>query len=261
MFSSQVLCSMNARKHRMEQLTIVTVNSQSAPADASKNMFAQLEEKKFFSGTANFLLLSGGSCIEVARQLLSNLPTEATLSHTVVGLADERWVDPGSADSNEQQLREAGVISLIEEKGGRFISMISQSSDPTQAAAELDQEYKTLLNESEHNVLLAGVGEDGHTLGILPEPEATQFFTKFSSEPYVLYYELSPEQQNPFRQRITTTFSAISKLSSTFIFGVGESKRVALTHLNKKDSSLNQVPALGLYLTEHQPLLYTDLEL
>lgn len=226
--------------------------------EAASHIFTQLETDNFFS-KVSLLLLSGGSCVDVAAALVSLIPADIDLGSLTVALADERWVLPQSQDSNEQQLRQQSVIQKLEDRGARFVSMLGVDSDPTRAANQIHHIYKRLFSETEAIALLAGMGPDGHTLGILPDANASRFFERFSGDQVVSYYQLDQTQDNPFKERLTVTFSAVGKMSHIFLYAVGEPKKPALAHFYHKDVPLNSLPVLGLYLTETVPVVLTDI--
>jgi 6-phosphogluconolactonase len=205
------------------------------------------------------LLLSGGSCIEVASEVLKLIPGELSLQNVTVALADERWVPVGSQDSNEQQLREKGVIQTFESRGARFIPMLGKHDSSIETASMLNEEYKQLFSENDAVLLLAGMGADGHTLGILPNTDASTFMQKFSGKELVTFYELSSNQDNPYKERLTLTFSALPFVTHLFLYATGANKSNALKHFIAKDTALHLAPVLGLYVTEVTPVLLTDI--
>ncbi|MDQ5951276.1 MAG: 6-phosphogluconolactonase [Patescibacteria group bacterium] len=245
----------------MEELTIQRLEPNNLALQAAQSLFDNLTTAGVFSARKTLLFLSGGSCIEVATELLNLVPQNTSLQNLTVSLADERWVDAGSEDSNEQQLKQKNVLDQLARRGAAFISYLAVAEEPQVAAKTLSKMYEELFTENENVVLLAGVGQDGHTLGMLPDTNAANFFQNFSQPNLVTYYQLSNTQTNPHVQRITLTLTAVAKMTHIYIFAVGENKRDALNHLLKKDAVVNEVPALGLYLSEAVPQLYTDLEI
>lgn len=241
----------------MEKLAIQLLETDQASHQAAQHILDTFDKEKILS-KKTLLFLSGGSCIDVVSVLLSIIPKNVSLSNLTVCLADERWLKPGSPDSNEQQLKEKDLLNELQTRGARFISMLAVSSDPEEAARMLSSLIQQEISESEEVILLAGVGADGHTLGILPHQDASLFFQNFSHQQLVKYYETTAEQNNPHKKRITLTFTAVAKMTRIFIYAVGEAKKDALQHFVNKDTTVNQVPALGLYLSEAVPQLYTD---
>lgn len=245
----------------METVQIIKVGSETAALEAAQQIYKQLENSPLFSSEPCLLLLSGGSCIEVALEFIKLVPKEKSLNNLTVALADERWLDPSSKDSNEQQLRNNGVINLFEIRGAHFESILGTEQDPHLAADILEEKYADLLSNSRYTVLLAGIGSDGHTVGMLPHPIADTFQDLFSTPLHIRYYRLDSSQNNPFNERITVTLSALAKIDSVFVFATGEAKIAAVMHLKQKDQPIHLLPALGLYLSKKELTLLTDVSL
>lgn len=244
----------------METLTLHYLSTTDKALEAAQLLYASLAKSQFFS-QPSLLLLSGGSCITVASHLVTLLPSDLDLSQLAVTLADERWVEPGSANSNEQNLRDQGVIQALEQRGATFIPILGRQLSAQESAQAVHTQFQQLLAEKTAVVLLAGMGEDGHTLGILPNSDPSTFFPTFSGEQLVTYYELGEGQDNPHKKRITATFTAVGKVTATYLFAVGENKKSALQHLKNKDETVNNKPVLGLYLSEHPVTVLTDVTL
>ncbi|PIY79422.1 MAG: hypothetical protein COY81_02555 [Candidatus Pacebacteria bacterium CG_4_10_14_0_8_um_filter_43_12] len=242
----------------MEKLLIKQVSATDTTQEAAVICQQLLEQSGFFKNSKRLLLLSGGSCLDVAKFLLENLATEKLLSGTMISLGDERWVEVNSADSNQHQLEARGLITLIQDNGGEFIPFLGQETKPKEATSRLNHRLHQLIEEQTSIFLLAGMGEDGHTLGILPDPYAQRFSGLFSSTDLVVYYHLADQQVNPFRKRLTLSLSALPFIAQVVIFAVGDKKQSALEHLQKKDQNLNQLPALGLYLSPGELVVITD---
>ncbi|EJM52477.1 6-phosphogluconolactonase [Pseudomonas sp. GM48] len=111
-------------------------------------------------GTATLVVSGGRSPIaffqHLARQTLD-------WSSVVISLADERWVPVEHADSN------AGLIKRYLLQGpaakAQFLSLYSASANLEQAAEQADR----LLSELPViDVLVLGMGDDGHTASLFP---------------------------------------------------------------------------------------------
>ncbi|WP_347901610.1 6-phosphogluconolactonase [Pseudomonas purpurea] len=133
------------------------------------------------------VLLAEGLALKVARQLSEAIDTKgcATLvvsggrspvaffqhlakqtlewSKVVVTLADERWVPVEHADSN------AGLIKRYLLQGpavkAKFLSLYSVSASLEEAAQQADRLLGELLSI---DVLVLGMGDDGHTASLFP---------------------------------------------------------------------------------------------
>lgn len=238
----------------MEEVVITKLTNNPAQQTAEA-VFKYMQSVKFLE-VPSFLLLSGGSCIDVAKALVKLLPTNASLSQLTVGLADERLVPRGDINSNEQQLRDAGVLAAFENLGATFIPLLGD--DAEKSAEQANTLYQEKIKASEKIILLAGMGADGHTAGILPHTSA-EAFQLFSTDSYVTSYQIPAESDNPFKSRITITMATLAFIDTVFLYVLGEEKLPALQSLIAKNRNLHELPALSLYLSQQPLQIFTNL--
>ena len=174
-------------------------------------------------------LVSGGSAIQIA-VAVSNGLAGRDLSKLTVTLADERYGKPGHADSNWQQLLEAG-FSL---PGATLVPVLT-GADMETTTEEWRGHLTHLLNVSKYRIGLLGIGPDGHTSGILPSSGA------------ITSHDLVTSYDGGGYQRITTTPAGLRRLDEAVVYAVGESKRTALQNL-QKSMSISEQPAQLLKL-------------
>jgi len=85
-------------------------------------------------------------------------------SRVVVSLADERWVAPGDAASNETLVRDHLLQGPA--AAARFIDMYHPGATLEEAAEQADAALAELPQPID--VLVLGMGEDGHTASLFP---------------------------------------------------------------------------------------------
>ncbi len=119
---------------------------------------AAIEDK----GRASFLV-SGGSTPGPMFDLLAS--TDLAWNQVTVGLVDERWVDPEHAASNERQVRERLLRRFAGAAG--FVPMRTLDASPDLAVADRQLAYAPHCAPAD--VILLGMGNDGHTASWFPD--------------------------------------------------------------------------------------------
>jgi len=107
------------------------------------------------------LVVSGGKSPVAFFQALAQKPIE--WSKVCVSLADERWVPTEHADSNAGLLKRHLLQGRAAEAG--FFSLYRATQTLDEAAAATDEALKEL---PEIDVLILGMGDDGHTASLFP---------------------------------------------------------------------------------------------
>ncbi|WP_060484627.1 6-phosphogluconolactonase [Pseudomonas sp. NBRC 111123] len=124
--------------------------------DVAERLRAAIASK----GQACVVLSGGRSPVPFLEQLASE---QLDWAKVTVSLADERWVPVEHADSN------AGLLARHLLKGAaakaRFVGLYQQAENLDAAAASADQ---ALAELPAIDVLVLGMGDDGHTASLFP---------------------------------------------------------------------------------------------
>lgn len=207
------------------------------------------------------LLLSGGSVVNLYKKLAEYLQSVDIKENSLVfAQVDERF-QPGSNNpiiklsnnqvSNENinsiQIGKTGLWEACRKKNIPYY-LIPQEGTLDEAANNYNETLKNLFEHFSYKIGVLGIGEDGHTAGLLPG------FEKFwNTQKYVVGYELG--QNNPrglsgqqnLRQRITVTPKALWQLDHAIIVAGGEKKREALEKIkDMRIKDMNKYPAVIL---------------
>lgn len=118
------------------------------------------------------IALSGGSTPRPAYELLAQEPRRSQLDWEKVALffGDERCVPPDHAQSNYRMAHEA-LISRVPIPAGNVFRMRGEL-DPNEAAIEYGQTLKSRFGDAGLDLILLGLGPDGHTASLFPGTEA-----------------------------------------------------------------------------------------
>lgn len=201
---------------------ILTAGWEDGTADLTERLVRELA-----GGKRVLWLTSGGSNIPASVQIMDNI--SATLSANLsVSLADERYGEPGHADSNWTQLMQAGFAG----KAATLLPVLR----PERSFQQSTQDYKELIEQAftDNDVIIAqlGIGPDGHIAGILPESDAAKETTA-----------LVAGYQDPPLTRLTLTFPGLRRITAAYAFAFGKPKQKALMALQTASLPLAQQPS------------------
>lgn len=232
------------------------IYSSESVENATAQVVAMELQKLAATGQPAVVLLSGGSAIKMYALALSLLPAEFSLANLTFGLVDERRGTLGHADSNETQLRAAGVVAELEKRGSRFVPMLSPTAE---------QDYQALLAGAKSLLILAGMGDDGHTLGWLPTFTTEKFHALYDKTSTLSEYDVDPrDSNNPFTKRITITLPVIRQANLVMVYATGAKKQQALQDLKNWTATpmpfvqYNALPAAALSESLQPVQIFTD---
>jgi 6-phosphogluconolactonase len=108
------------------------------------------------------LVVSGGNTPLPFFKALSQVDLD--WSQVSITLADDRWLPPDHADSNERTVR----ASLLQGPAAqaKFVSLVTDAATPFEGQPAIEARLKTLPWPAD--VTLFGMGGDGHTASLFP---------------------------------------------------------------------------------------------
>ena len=129
--------------------------------EVAREIAAHLERAIDARGLASLVVSGGRSPVALFEQLRAQ---PIRWSHVCVALADERWVDPGDADSNEKLVRDL----LIKDKAAaaRFLGLKNAAPSPDVGAVAAWETFARVPRP--FDMTLLGMGDDGHTASLFP---------------------------------------------------------------------------------------------
>lgn len=162
------------------------------------------------------LVLSGGSTPKALYERLASerFKNEIDWSKTRVFFGDERCVAPADAQSNYRMAHETllSKISLPAKNVFRLCGEI----EPENAAAEYERIIKKTLGANPRfDLILLGLGDDGHTASLFPQTKALGETERLVAANFV-------EKLDGFR--LTLTFRAINAARNILFLAAGAAK-------------------------------------
>lgn len=212
---------------------------------AAARLVTRLVDVQAARGSASVVLTGGGVGIAVLRELRDNPARDAIDWPRVdVWWGDERWVPAGDPERNDVQARDAllDAVAVDPRRVHPFPASDGPfAGDPEAAAAAYAAELAAATRPEDHgpvprfDVLMLGVGEEGHIASIFPESPAA-----YEERP-VCAVRGSPK---PPPVRLTLTFPAIHAATEVWLVAAGAGKAPAVA-LALGGAGPVQVPAAG----------------
>lgn len=195
----------------------------------AKQVAEILTEAVELKGSAS-IAVSGGSTPKGFFEALSNY--QLPWRKIFVTLADERWVDINSDASNTRLVHENLLKNNAVDAKFFHLKQGQELSQPV--LAELSDAAKHSLLPLD--VLILGMGEDGHTASIFPCSE--QLNDALDENNSAALMKVVPTTAP--HERITFTFSSLIDSKNTFLHIVGDNKKVVLDKALSDDNAKEQ---------------------
>lgn len=177
------------------------------------------------------LAVSGGNTPRQMFRQLSQL--ELDWSRVTITLVDERWVNPGSEDSNERLVRENLLQNLAAK--ANFIGLYTEQAHAIDAIPALSQRLATIPRP--FSVVLLGMGADGHTASWFPRAANLQTLLDPTNRDDVA----ASDPVTAAHQRITLTLAAVLRSHEIIVHITGEEKAAVLV-----DAKANHYPVAAV---------------
>lgn len=164
------------------------------------------------------LLVSGGRTPKPLFNILSQQNID--WSKVDISLVDERWVDEQDDASNTKMVK----AHLLQNKAAvaNFVGLKTSHADAEDAVVECTQNLERI--KQPFDVLILGMGEDGHTASLFPCSEQIKAGLDLSSD--ARYIAVQPTTAP--NQRMSLTLKAILESNHIFLHLTGESKKVVI---------------------------------
>lgn len=208
------------------------------------------------------VLFSGGSALSV----IEHVDPAAFAKRATVGVLDER-IGVAEEHSNMAQLEATDFYQkAITGGAAAFDPREVEGEGPAETAAWFEMTLRAWVENNRDGIVVItqGIGEDGHTAGILPFPNDTAFFERTFNDAnrWAVGYETS-EDKDSFSGRVTVTIPFLrGVVTSSVVYAVGEKKQSVLDQIINRSSQTSLAATPGRVITEmNDVLLCTSLNL
>ncbi|MCR3722994.1 MULTISPECIES: 6-phosphogluconolactonase [Prauserella salsuginis group] len=215
-------------------------------AATAARLITALTDAQAARGSASVVLTGGGTGIAILEQVRRSPAKDAVdWSRLDVFWGDERFVPADDPERNEKQAREA-LLDHVPVDPARVHAMAAADGefgdDPDAAAAAYAQVLATAASGADaptFDVILLGLGGEGHTASIFPDTPAAH-----EAERSVVAVRDCPK---PPPTRVSLTFPAIRRATEVWLVTAGAAKAgaVAAAHRGVGEVELPVAGARG----------------
>jgi 6-phosphogluconolactonase len=191
--------------------------------------------------------LSGGSTPKAIFELVTK---NAQLDWSKIWLfwSDERAVPLDHPDSNYKMAMESGFAKLPIPQSQIF--RMKAETDIEKHAKDYEEKIHHNLDKHLFDLVMLGVGEDGHTASLFPDTKALTTFDRLVVANHL------PDKK---AWRMTLTFPCINNSATSLICAIGKSKHLIVPKV--LDAAIDSpFPASRIGTTEHKALWLIDSE-
>ena len=183
----------------------------------SQTILNELEKDLYENTLSTFIVSGGSSPVQIFKGLSA---MDAKWSNINISLVDDRVVDVNHEDSNEKLVKE--LLIKDKAKDASFISICNQSND-------------LLTLKRPFNVMLLGMGEDGHFASLFPKLiETNPEYFDLESDAEIFFTE---PMGDPCHKRVSMNLSMILESKNIFLL-VSSEKKLQVLNQAKSDKSL-----------------------
>ena len=199
--------------------------------------------------------LAGGSTPKSLYQLITTAEFRSQIDWSKVFFffGDERNVLPDAEESNLRMARE-NLLKSLQIAEDQIFRWQTELEDADKIAADYEKKIKTFFNLKEYefprfDLILLGIGDDGHTASLFPFTEALGETKKVA---------VANRVEKLCAMRLTFTFATINNASNVIFLARGAAKGDVLREVLRGDAQPEKYPAQKVKLKNGRLLWLID---
>ena len=204
------------------------------------------------AGTCSIVLAGGNTPRTLYRLLASEFRSQVPWANLQIFWGDERYVPPEDSRSNYRMAREA-LLDHVPCPAANIHPMPTHFPSADAAARDYERTLRNHFVEQwpRFDIVLLGLGDDGHTASLFPGALALAERTRWvvaaqaPVEPHV---------------RLTLTLPALTRACAVFVLVAGATKAEALRHVLEGAGDWIKYPAAGIRLAKQPVIWWADRE-
>jgi 6-phosphogluconolactonase len=168
------------------------------------------------------IVLTGGSTPKAAYESFVDAVGKVGLdvARTTFWLGDERCVEPADERSNYRMIKESLLDPLASISGSPPMLRIKGELGPEEGAEDYERQLRA-AGPPRFDLVLLGIGSDGHTASLFPDQESLSVSDR-------LVVGVPEAGLKPFVPRVSLTLPALAASRQVVVLAVGESKADAV---------------------------------
>jgi len=196
-----------------------------------------------------FVALSGGTTPKALFERLCTSPNVEEIPWDKIYLfwGDERSVPKDHEESNYRMAMDAGFAKMSIPKEQIFRMHAEESIEENAKAYE--ETIRKVLGDNSFDLVILGMGEDGHTASLFPQTEALKAEGRLVVANYV------PQKET---WRMTLTYECINSAQNIAIYVIGAAKKHILAEVLTSENQFDRFPIQKIGTPSHRALWIID---